>query len=150
MADIRESLMAAMLRVRTYQYLSEKDFNWELMSLLREVRLNSDGTIAWQSIELGRKLLVCLGESQNWRCCYCGTQTETTFHSGLKDEYKPTFEYVTPTSKGGANHPDNLVMACYRCNRLRGNTDLNAFLRQLTYYRLAWRQSVSVSVNGLR
>lgn len=150
MADVNvcDALRAAMVRVGVYRRLSERDFDWELICLLREVRVNPDGTIAWRSITLGQQLLNCLGEAQNWRCCYCGVPTATTFQSALKDEHRPTFEHVTPTSKGGADHPDNLVMACRRCNSLRGDTDLHAFLRQLTYYRWAWNQPASVSING--
>lgn len=148
--NVRDALRAAMWRVGTYRHLEERDFNWELLWLCREVRVNSDGTINWQSMRLGQQLLECLGEAQNWRCCYCGTQTDTVFQAAKKDEYKPTFEYVTPTSKGGADHPDNLVMACLRCNGLRGNTDVHVFLRQMEYYQWAWGQSASVSVNGRR
>lgn len=32
-----------------------------------------------------------------------------------------------PKSKGGTNHPDNLAIACKRCNNLRGNISIALF-----------------------
>ena len=56
-----------------------------------------------------------LCEAQNHRCAYCGRRTELVpghaFHPG-----SPTLDHVVPLSRGGADHPENLVLACYRCN----------------------------------
>jgi 5-methylcytosine-specific restriction endonuclease McrA len=34
---------------------------------------------------------------------------------------RPTFEHIVPLSKGGADSPANLAIACYGCNQQRGD-----------------------------
>ena len=65
-----------------------------------------------------------LSEAQNHRCCYCGCKmTEQANHKN-----SATIDHVLPKSKGGANHPDNYVIACYSCNTKRGSTPAEQFL----------------------
>lgn len=66
-------------------------------------------------------------EAQNHRCCYCGTAmiNERERNNSL------TLEHIVPRSQGGRDRPDNYAAACNKCNRLRGNTQLNAFLRKI-------------------
>lgn len=33
-----------------------------------------------------------------------------------------TIDHLVPSSKGGSDEPDNLVLACERCNKARGNS----------------------------
>ena len=55
------------------------------------------------------------------RCVYCATT--------LAPE-SVTLDHVHPRAKGGANDPGNLVAACARCNRLKGDMlPLEFFLR---------------------
>ena len=35
----------------------------------------------------------------------------------------PTFEHVVPLRDGGADHPDNLAIACRACNQERSRVD---------------------------
>lgn len=61
-------------------------------------------------------------------CCeYCG---KTTW---LLEDHKPgtqkppkcdmaTYDHILPRGKGGGEHPSNMVLACYRCNHLRGDS----------------------------
>jgi len=37
------------------------------------------------------------------------------------DDRRPTFEHVVPSSKGGTDSIDDLVIACVGCNHSRGN-----------------------------
>ena len=58
-----------------------------------------------------------LSEAQNHRCCWCGKRMDET---GPRDD-RPTFEHVTPLSRGGEDTPANLAIACLRCNHDRGD-----------------------------
>ncbi len=46
------------------------------------------------------------------RCVYCAAELEFDF---------ATIDHVHPLSHGGASAPGNLVLACARCNRLKGD-----------------------------
>jgi 5-methylcytosine-specific restriction endonuclease McrA len=46
------------------------------------------------------------------RCVYCAVPL--TLETA-------TLDHVYPLAKGGAHHPGNLVVACARCNRLKGD-----------------------------
>jgi 5-methylcytosine-specific restriction endonuclease McrA len=101
--------------VRVDPNLSGRAFETELSWQLMQVSLDSRGCIVWKSFELGRRLFVCLAEAQNWRCCYLGERMEDG-----PGKHPATFEHAHPKASGGADHPDNLVIACERCNQLRG------------------------------
>lgn len=47
------------------------------------------------------------------RCVYCATS--------LTPE-EATLDHVQPVSRGGPNVPGNIVIACMRCNQLKGDT----------------------------
>lgn len=50
-------------------------------------------------------------------CIYCG------------DEAQPlTLDHVRPISRGGSNHPANLVPACSSCNKSKGAKSVEEFL----------------------
>ncbi|HEY6826868.1 MAG TPA: HNH endonuclease signature motif containing protein [Gemmatimonadaceae bacterium] len=46
------------------------------------------------------------------RCVYCAAALDFDF---------ATLDHVHPLSQGGAHVPGNVVLACARCNRLKGN-----------------------------
>jgi hypothetical protein len=46
------------------------------------------------------------------RCVYCATLLEFD---------DATLDHVHPLAKGGAHDPGNVVLACSRCNRLKGD-----------------------------
>lgn len=81
--------------------------------------------------------LISLSESQNHRCCYCGVNT---WHPDIYDGgsisrsclRRATIEHVISKSKGGTNNMSNLVMACYECNSVRGNTDYEDFIKVIS------------------
>jgi 5-methylcytosine-specific restriction endonuclease McrA len=52
-----------------------------------------------------------------------------------------TFEHLLPRSHGGRNHTDNVVLACWLCNRIRGNAPVAQWIEQLPS-----KQSVAGSI----
>lgn len=71
------------------------------------------------------KILI-LGESQNWRCCYCGIRCET---EQPREEWNaPSCEHFTPLAWGGLRTWDNEVMACRLCNSGRGRIRPEVYL----------------------
>jgi len=66
-----------------------------------------------------------LSGEQNHRCCHCGVRM--TFPNGKSSLTEMTFEHVVPLGIGGQDHPDNMVIACRKCNNARGiNTEWEA------------------------
>ncbi len=70
---------------------------------------------------------VALWSEQGGLCFYCDVPTT------LPTESNPipttaTVEHLTRKADGGTNDPDNLVMACSRCNSTRGKTDWRDWL----------------------
>lgn len=65
-----------------------------------------------------------LSEAQGHRCCWCGRR----FCDTAGSKASPTLEHVQPLSQGGANTPDNLAVACARCNHKRGVSTPAVFL----------------------
>jgi 5-methylcytosine-specific restriction endonuclease McrA len=139
-STIRIAITVAMERVSIYADFTAKQFNRELEWQLTEVCLSDRGLISWRKFKLGRQLTQCLAEAQNWRCCYCGIRTYT-LEVGGNFQKSSTLEHVIPLTCGGDDHPDNLVIACKRCNTLRGAQELESFLRLMNYYRWRWRIS---------
>ena len=76
-----------------------------------------------------------LSEAQNHRCCWCGDR----FCDAPNRPQSPTLEHVQPTSLGGPNTPDNLAVACARCNRKRDVMGIGAFLEKIA--RLGWMEN---------
>lgn len=67
---------------------------------------------------------------QDGKCFYCLQQCFILDEerNGLGKKRLATAEHVIPLSKGGTDHLSNIVMACYACNSLRGNSKFNKFL----------------------
>lgn len=61
---------------------------------------------------------------QDRRCHYCKCKMDTTTYS--PGEQFPlnavTVDHVVPRSRGGSDHPNNLVLACFGCNSTKGST----------------------------
>lgn len=82
-----------------------------------------------------------MSEAQNHKCCWCGIET-----TDERDKnHSSTLEHVIPTSKGGANHPDNLAMACNKCNHKRGNKPAEQFIKELAQEKVTAEQLSSDS-----
>ncbi len=115
-----------MLRVGSYCHLDESGFSRELAWQLFELRVNAVGEILWRQFKLGKQLFDCLGEAQNWRCCYCGIRMDT-LDVNRTQPTQPTIEHLIPLRKGGKDHPENLVIACCLCNSTKGDTPAEEF-----------------------
>ena len=59
-------------------------------------------------------------------CSWCGDSVENGAALSL--------DHVRPHSKGGDNKPTNLVTACERCNKSRGNRSVAAFAAAVAEY----------------
>lgn len=71
--------------------------------------------------------LKTLVETKGRFCCYCTVYTTLPIEKG-KWTNVATREHIVPVSKGGHNGIENLNVACYFCNCLRGNMTLEKFL----------------------
>lgn len=112
-SDVGDALAAALRRVEPG--LRGAAFDRELAWLTAEVRLSGRGCIGWGAMPLGQALRDRMAEAQNWRCCWCGkdmSPNAAATHAGDR----PTFEHVEMLCEGGADHPDNLAVACGDCN----------------------------------
>ena len=66
--------------------------------------------------------LVVLYNRLGPRCVWCGVWTKLPpkgGHIGRVPDDAATREHLVPAACGGTNHPDNLAIACYRCNTSR-------------------------------
>lgn len=52
-------------------------------------------------------------ERDGWTCQYCGKQTK-----------KLSIDHVIPKAASGPEWNSNKVACCYRCNRLKGDTEI--------------------------
>lgn len=60
------------------------------------------------------------GDARSGRCCWC--DKEVSRRQKRRKRLLPngaTKEHLWPKSKGGGDHPSNLAVACYECNRRR-------------------------------
>ena len=79
-----------------------------------------------------RKLLRAAAESDNTfeqvsadgrdylvgKCIHC--QTRVTVPLDWNESAHATLEHIIPRGLGGSDEPDNLAVACQRCNQLKG------------------------------
>lgn len=56
---------------------------------------------------------------QDPTCCYCGRDL---------NEDSMTIEHLTPLSRGGTNDPENIEIACKRCNGTKGDQTLQEMI----------------------
>lgn len=71
------------------------------------------------SRELRRNYLL---ERDGSLCAYCERDL-------LQEGVKMTIDHVVPLSAGGADELANLALACYECNRAKGNLPVEFFLQ---------------------
>lgn len=74
-------------------------------------------------------------EAQGHHCATCGTDTYMTDDERVERKMSrwqlATLEHLKPQSKGGTDHPNNVIMTCTRCNSKRGDMDIKKFYRIL-------------------
>lgn len=64
---------------------------------------------------------------QNGLCLYCGKKCGHTV-----GPHQATLDHIRPSSLGGTNHINNLVLACRACNHERDREDLSQFFQKKT------------------
>lgn len=72
-----------------------------------------------QRASIIREYLYC---KQHGLCYYCDKETFLPVHGQKKmKHFSATLDHRVPISKGGKSDFSNLVMACNRCNTLKGS-----------------------------
>lgn len=114
LSDCRESGRPADPR-EIYRLLRELDQNFhtsqtekELNQLRRALDLQFKAPVK-RRVKLGE-----LFERAGSRCIWCGRALSAR-------HLDSSYEHLIPKSKGGSNHPDNLLPACMHCNGRRSN-----------------------------
>lgn len=79
--------------------------------ILRKGQRQLDQKIAWQ-----------VYRRDKYRCRYCGI-----------DNVPLTVDHIITWETGGATHEKNLLTACKKCNRKRGNLDYGSWLQHKYY-----------------
>jgi 5-methylcytosine-specific restriction endonuclease McrA len=89
------------------------------------------------------RLLLILFQRQYGRCCYCRRFVSLTFDFQLqKRPEAATIEHLRRKADGGRDHPDNVALACKRCNDERGDAD---WLTYTTFRRNEFPEFVAVT-----
>lgn len=68
-----------------------------------------------------RKLRLALYRRDRWRCHWCKTRVACGKSFRRLHRALATLDHLLPRSQGGDHSPGNLVTACMRCNRQRGD-----------------------------
>lgn len=79
--------------------------------ILRKGQRTIDNKIAWQ-----------VYRRDKFKCRYCGI-----------DNVPLTVDHIITWESGGATHPSNLLSACRKCNKKRGNLDYGSWLQHKHY-----------------
>lgn len=66
-----------------------------------------------------RRVIPVLIQQHDSKCFYCGKH--------VVDGENLTVDHVVPKSKGGGNGQDNLLLACFDCNNMRGSVPIAQF-----------------------
>lgn len=81
----------------------------------------------WQGSKWCRRdLRLAIYLRDGMACMWCGVT--------LEDGAKLTLDHVTPHSRGGRNGADNLICACEKCNKSRGNRSAASFAAAVAEY----------------
>ena len=77
---------------------------------------------ALQGFEVRQYLL----QKYQYTCVYC---QKCAFQHGKSTGIRLEIDHVVPSSKGGSDRVNNLVLACHECNQKKGNLSLEDFLK---------------------
>lgn len=95
--------------------------------MCKKINNTARGRGKWQGmnwIRQDKRLAIYLRDGL--ACAWCGHSVECGASLSL--------DHVVPHSNGGSNHETNLVTACERCNKSRGNRSAAAFSRAVAGY----------------
>jgi 5-methylcytosine-specific restriction endonuclease McrA len=65
------------------------------------------------AVPVSGRLRQAVAERAAYRCEYCGLPQRFALHAHEPD-------HIVPRQHGGESHPQNLALACLRCNRYKG------------------------------
>ena len=83
-------------------------------------------------------------EEQRGLCFYCRKPLMPTCWGDSDND--PTLDHVTPRCQGGRDDRKNLVVACYRCNKLKGGMSLVEFKYLIEFlYKAYWPSRIALS-----
>lgn len=93
--------------------------------------------------------------SRLWRrhrgqCHYCSIELVPACEANQNEPRKATLDHIQPRANGGADHLRNIVLACQRCNQLKGEMPYYDFWRKLPELRALGLLDPIVSMVGAR
>jgi 5-methylcytosine-specific restriction endonuclease McrA len=83
-----------------------------------------------------RTLLRFCFEREAGRCFWC--DQPTTMTSAKERDCIATVDHIIPQRERGGDEPENVVLACWRCNNERGSLPAEAYL-----YRVHGRRAMT-------
>ncbi len=113
--------------------MGTKHHNWKKRDATPEYKEVAGTRLSSQR----RRKVARLSEAQGHRCCYCHGETflvqpRDPLPKGMSWDQQATLEHLIPKSKKvQTNKDENLLMACAKCNVLRGSYDYFEFYRSL-------------------
>jgi hypothetical protein len=103
------------------------------------------------------ELLLTVFAKQDGICFHCSLPVFINkYAAGARKQNRATIEHLVPISLGGCNCAINLVMACYRCNTMRGRMPISLFHKLLTIvfktptFKAAWHDDSPAARRTLR
>ena len=97
---------------------------------------------SYKGVTIRKDLRLAIYLRDDFRCLYCLADLR---HA---EPFNISLDHIEPQSKGGCNHPTNLVTACRSCNCSRGDTPLSRFAGRET--RAHIRRNLSRSITKYR
>ena len=79
------------------------------------------------------ELLAYIFDKTDGHCAYCGKQLVWENYGDLDGRGGWEVDHRIASSRGGSSDPDNLVPACWECNRKKGAGDSGEFSNQFEY-----------------
>lgn len=105
---------------------------WALEVLAQRRDIAPEPTVA--DVGYDTRAVMALAERFGGRCWYCGCELAAPIGAGVEAN-TATRDHVVPRSKGGSNHPGNLVAACRRCNNDKRAKSLEEYRAALSQRR---------------
>lgn len=86
--------------------------------------------------------------AQKGRCCFCDVKMYACSALPHPANRLATFEHVHPRSLGGKDTLNNLMISCYRCNKIRGCLDYDLFASVVKFCNYEKLPSVATSLKA--
>lgn len=120
----KDNMKAYMERLSRLAML-EVDDGHDYGNTLTFDRLSRSSSIPRKYINKGHYIKIHLEKYGN-HCYYCGDEMDLEF--GMFSNRKwPTIDHIEPVIKGGADHEDNYLVCCKRCNSTKHAKNFEEF-----------------------